>query len=335
MNENTVKKTLSIVVPTYNLKEKIIDLIESFNFDTHDFSDVEVLIINDGSTDSTQKFAEKCQMKYPRTIRVINKKNGGHGSAINTGIELASGKYFKVIDGDDIVNDNNFEQLLLFLRQTNSDLILTPYCKLFMDDSSTEICEVINQELKYEVQYSFVDVLDKINTFGLHSSTFKTSILKENNIHVDEKVFYDDTQYSVYPVPFISTVSFTRKYVYVYRLGFEEQSMNIDNRWKRRNQLEHVVMNIVRFFEDTPDSVIKEKYINRFTSECVLCVYDLYLCKGETQNDKKQLANFDRNLKNISKGIYETTFNKKTYMLRKSKFLLYGALRKAYVKNKK
>ena len=61
---------------------------------------MEILIVDDGSTDGTAAIADEYAEKHPSVVRVIHKENGGHGSAVNTGIENASGLYFKVVDSD-------------------------------------------------------------------------------------------------------------------------------------------------------------------------------------------------------------------------------------------
>ena len=72
--------------------------------------EVEILIINDGSTkDNTKEIAEKYQREYPTICKAINKENGGHGDAVNYGLANATGKYFKVVDSDDWVDEKMFE----------------------------------------------------------------------------------------------------------------------------------------------------------------------------------------------------------------------------------
>ena len=95
--------------------------------------DFEILIINDGSTDSTSaigKMYEQLTTVNGRSIvKLIDKENGGHGSGINKGIELATGKYFKVVDADDWVDEEQYDKLLKNLIHEDADLVLTDYCE--------------------------------------------------------------------------------------------------------------------------------------------------------------------------------------------------------------
>ena len=93
-------KLLSIAIPSYNSEGYLANCIESL---LPGGEDVEILIINDGSTDATAAIADEYAAKYPTIVKAVHKENGGHGSAVNMGIDKATGLYFKVVDSDDWV----------------------------------------------------------------------------------------------------------------------------------------------------------------------------------------------------------------------------------------
>ena len=104
---------LTIAVPTYNIENYISRCIQSFiSVNPIYYNDFELLIINDGSKDNSVGVVEELIKESNLNIRIINKENGGHGSAVNRGISEAKGKYFKVIDGDDWINKHDFEEFL-------------------------------------------------------------------------------------------------------------------------------------------------------------------------------------------------------------------------------
>ena len=78
--------------------------------------DVEILIVDDGSTDGTGEIADAYERLYPSIVKVIHKKNGGHGSAVNAGLACASGLYYKVVDSDDWVKESAYLKILEVLR---------------------------------------------------------------------------------------------------------------------------------------------------------------------------------------------------------------------------
>ena len=79
-----------------------------------EFSKLDIIVVNDGSTDQTVEITNKYVEKYKQSIRLINKENGGHGSTINTSIKHAKGKYYKILDSDDWVNSENLNRLVAF-----------------------------------------------------------------------------------------------------------------------------------------------------------------------------------------------------------------------------
>ena len=116
-------KLLTVVIPAYNIEKYEEQCLSSF-VKPKALPEIEVLVVNDGSSDRTVEIAEKYVQKYPDIFRVINKENGGHGSTINRGIEEARGTYFKVVDGDDWVDGAAFGKLVRFLHTAKSDFIV-------------------------------------------------------------------------------------------------------------------------------------------------------------------------------------------------------------------
>ena len=95
-------KTLTFVVPAYNMEQYLERCVTSL-LDTPDTSDLEVLIVDDGSSDTTPALADRLQAAHPGVVRAIHQPNKGHGGAVNTGIREAAGMYVKVVDADDWV----------------------------------------------------------------------------------------------------------------------------------------------------------------------------------------------------------------------------------------
>ena len=113
------EKILTVTVPSYNVQAYLEDCLESF-VNSEVMDDIEVLIVNDGSSDDTATIAERYVSKYENTFRLINKENGGHGSTINTGAREARGKYFKVVDEK---GKNFLYNLLELVRKRKEDKI--------------------------------------------------------------------------------------------------------------------------------------------------------------------------------------------------------------------
>ena len=133
-------KLLSIVVPTYNIAQYIDKCIESFKqVDKKYYSTFEVIVVNDGSTDNSLKIVERLIADTQLDIRVITKANGGHGSTINVGINEATGKFFKVIDGDDWIDVSNFEIFIKKLEKADVDLVITDYTEQYIYNQTEKV----------------------------------------------------------------------------------------------------------------------------------------------------------------------------------------------------
>ena len=102
-----MSKILTISVAAYNVENYISNTLESLLVD--DIDDIEILVEDDGGIDNTANIVKEYEEKYPNVVKLIHKENGGYGSTINKSLEIATGKYFKQLDGDDWYDSNNFK----------------------------------------------------------------------------------------------------------------------------------------------------------------------------------------------------------------------------------
>lgn len=107
-------KILSITVPCYNSQEYMRKCIDSLLVGGEE---VEILVVDDGSSDQTLEIAREYEKNYPGIVRAIHQENKGHGGAVNTGLANASGLYFKVVDSDDWLNEEAFKKALQVLKE--------------------------------------------------------------------------------------------------------------------------------------------------------------------------------------------------------------------------
>ncbi len=106
-------RLLSVIIPSYNTEIYLARCLDSLLYHSDILKQLDIIVVNDGSKDHTSEIAQEYQAKFPDTITVINKENGGHGSTINAGIKVAQGKYLKVLDSDDWVNINDFGNFVM------------------------------------------------------------------------------------------------------------------------------------------------------------------------------------------------------------------------------
>lgn len=318
-------KIISVIVPSYNVEKYLDNLLNSF-IDSDVLDDIEILIVNDGSTDKTYEKALDYSNKYPHSIKVINKENGGHGSTINVGIKECLGKFFKVVDGDDWVNSKEFANLVQFLKTNNSDMIVSPFDFYYEKTKTRETYKISFSDKKGEMKFS--SICGNIERIPMHCIVYKSSILKENNITIDEHLFYVDVEYVLYTLKYINTVSVFNESVYVYRLGTDEQSMNKNKLWERRNQHFKVLCSLINYYKKNNFEAEKKKYLIGAIASLAYAQYLIFLEGPINLSTKKELADYDKQLKSMSKEIYYFIKLKKIKVLRYSKFLIYKMIAK-------
>ena len=210
---------LSIIVPVYNVQDYIEQCAKSLLF-FYGKSDVEIIYVNDGSTDET---VARLYESIPKSdnIHVINRKNGGLSAARNTGLKVAKGEYIFFLDGDDFIDSKAFWRLFSNGYTRGADIITGNYSKYYTETS----------EEKEEVAHSigYVPVIGqsfewyKKNTRKISSvvwrSIYKTAIIKIHGHFFHEGVVYEDCEWT--PITYnISNISYYEPlYFYYYRVG--------------------------------------------------------------------------------------------------------------------
>ena len=120
-----MKKILTVVIPTYNMQDYLRRCLDSLIIPEEQMKQLEVLVVNDGSKDSSSAIAHEYQDKYPNTFRVIDKENGNYGSCVNRGLKEATGKYFRILDADDWFDNVELKKFVQSLNYIPSvDVVL-------------------------------------------------------------------------------------------------------------------------------------------------------------------------------------------------------------------
>lgn len=222
-------KLISIVIPSYNSEAYMRKCIESL---LTGGEDVEIIIVDDGSTDNTGKIADEYETIYPNIVKAIHQENGGHGAAVNTGLSAASGIYFKVIDSDDWVKESAYQRILQTLReQTGTDTTLDMLISNFVYEKEGE---KKNKVMRYHfaLPRDRVFTWDEIKHFRkgqyilMHSVIYRTKLLRECGLKLPEHTFYVDNLFVFEPLPYVRNMYYLDVNFYRYYIGREGQSVN-------------------------------------------------------------------------------------------------------------
>lgn len=315
-------KILSIIIPAYNVEKYLRKCLSSMEV-KEILDDVEVLVISDGSTDSTAQIVMEYVNKYPGTYYLYEKENGGHGSTINYGIRHANGKYFKVVDGDDWLNTPKLSEYVNMLKNRDEDIIASDY--LCIQDVTEKILDE-----KYAAddksQYTKTCYISKgqiHNVIKMHSMTIKTGFLKNQGIDIDEHCFYVDAEYITYPIVQTDSVYFYNEFIYMYRLGRNGQSMDIKSMQKRRDQHMHVLESLLRFYENASYPTDEhKKYVERAIAQIVENQFQIYISMGLKKGIFSEMKKWDKDLQKNYPDVYKSTNKKSITMLRNTGYLI-------------
>ncbi len=315
-------KVLAIGVPSYNAEPYLDRGIPTFLHEKL-FDRIEVIIVNDGSTDKTKEIAEKYQSLYPNTVKVINKENGGHGSAVNAALYSTTAKYYKVVDADDWVDTPELIKLVDFLENCDSDIVSNAYNQV--DMLSGESQEINNYNVQYGKEYTLEELDLNSIYLSIHSTTYKTKLLQEHNIRLQEKTFYVDVEYQLLPFEFVNTITFLNEKVYKYMVGNVNQSVNIENFVRRYDNHNRVVLRVLDFLKQAKLSAKQKEYVYGvfekviYTHYALSSIYDTDLERG-----RERSVIFDKILKENNPELYNFVGNKYSNIrkLRKRNFVV-------------
>ncbi len=304
-------KLVSFAVPCYNSAEYMDRCIESL---LKGGEEVEILIVNDGSRDDTARIADEYQAKYPSVIKAIHQENKGHGGAVNTGLQHATGIYYKVVDSDDWVDEAS---LILYLHKirnlvnsgTTPDMVATNYVYEHVEDDSSKI-------MRYTSVFPVEEVCSWEETKGLktsqylmmHAVTYRREMLLECKLQLPEHTFYVDNIYVYYPLPFVKSIYYINTDLYRYFIGRSDQSVNEKVMASRVDQQ----VRVTYFMLDCHNlEEIKEKshvlYKNMFSSLSMMMVIStifLYIAGGRENIEKKE--KLWEHIKQKDKHLYAT-----------------------------
>ncbi len=289
-------KLLSVAIPSYNSEAYMRKCIDSLLVGGED---VEILIVDDGSTDRTGAIADEYEKNYPSIVKAVHKENGGHGSAVNAGLEHASGLYFKVVDSDDWVKESAYFKILEVLRDiTEGDSTLDMLISNFVYEKEGET--------KHKVmKYRHALPQDKIFTWSevkhfhkgqyilMHSVIFRTRLLRECGLKLPEHTFYVDNIFVFEPLPFVRNMYYLDVNFYRYYIGREGQSVNEDIMISRVDQQIKVNKIMVDYLSDNMDRVYTKRKLKNYMVnylEIITVISSILLIRSGTEEnlEKKQ-----------------------------------------------
>lgn len=221
-----MNKLLTLIIPTYNMEKYLHKCLSSLaiNDDTLR-SKLEVLIINDGSKDSSSEIGKDYQSRYPECFRVIDKENGNYGSCVNRGLAEATGKYVKILDADDYFDTDAFVQYLQKLQTLDVDIVLN---HVNLVDEQGGVTAKWHYPIKELETVNYWDYIDNFGWLNMHMVAYKTQNVKALGYKQTEGISYTDQEWIHLPITEVETAFSMPLNLYQYLVGRVGQTMDGD-----------------------------------------------------------------------------------------------------------
>lgn len=196
---------VSVVMPVYNTEKYLKRCLDALVNQTIPHSELEIIAVNDGSTDNSPAILSEYAGKYPELIKVYNKTNGGQATARNLGIRMAKGDYIGFADSDDYVDVTMFDKLYKLALSENADLVECHY------HSMLELPTKEGEQLQYKeigtrgtiTSHEDVRELFLNPQVSPWNKLYRKSILVDNDVFFPEGMIYEDTAFYIKSLPFI------------------------------------------------------------------------------------------------------------------------------------
>ena len=222
-------KDITFTIPCYNSQDYMERCINSL---LKAGEQAEIIIVDDGSTDQTGVIADRYARKYPNIIQVIHQANGGHGAGVNAGLAHATGRYFKVVDSDDWLDEKELQKLLKKIKQwerkgTTVDLVICNYLYDHLYEGRTKRMGYQNVFQENKVcGWKDMGHFRPSQYLVMHALTYRTDVLRKSGVKLPRHTFYVDNIFANQPLPYVTSICYLNLDLYHYFLGREDQSVN-------------------------------------------------------------------------------------------------------------
>ncbi len=210
---------LSIIVPVYGVEKYIDKCLNSLV--KQSLKEIEIIVVNDGTKDNSQKIIDKYVKKYPDKIKSYIKENGGQGSARNYGLKKASGEYIGYVDSDDFVEKDMYKKLYNKAKENNYDIVVCGNYNVSEDYQNKNIDAFINN-YNTDLENIF------FGKMAVWNKIYKRDILIKNKLEFKEKVWYEDLAFTLKAIMNSNTFAFIDEPLYDYLIR-EGSTMNNSN----------------------------------------------------------------------------------------------------------
>lgn len=297
------QKVLSIIVPTYNMEKYLTYCMDSFLIHKN-LNKLEVLIVNDGSTDKSLEIARRYVSRAGDVFKIIDKKNGNYGSCINAALPVATAKYVKVVDADDSVNTGNLDDFVSFLAEHDVDLALSDFT--LVNEERMETKKISYNFGKSILPMEQICSTDRFKDMEMHAVTYRRELLLSSGYFQTEGISYTDQQWIFSPMATVKTVGIFNRPVYQYLIGRAGQTVDPAVKIKKMADRIKCVLDMTIQYEKlhTQVSPAVKAYLDARIRPNVQDIYLTYFTHT-SKIDKALIREFDRKFKAYAPFLYQ------------------------------
>ena len=303
-------KLLSVAIPCYNSEAYMSKCINSLLIGGEE---VEIIIVDDGSSDRTAEIADDYAEKYPTIVKAIHQENGGHGQAVNTGIKNATGLYFKVVDSDDWVNQDAYYEILKTLYDLTRgadtvDLLISNFVYEKQGATRKKVmqyrhCFPTNQIFGWdEVRH-----MKKGQYLLMHSMIYRTKLLHDCGMELPKHTFYVDNLFAFEPLPYVKNLYYLDVNFYRYYIGRQDQSVNETVMISRIDQQIRVTKLMIDYLVGRKSELVKNRRLYQYMRnylEIIMAVSSVLLIRSGTTEHLEKKKELWEYLKGKDKRLY-------------------------------
>ena len=275
---------VSVIIPVYNTEKYLVNCLDSVLNQT--LQEIEIILINDGSTDSSLKIMESYKQKYEDRIQLFSKENGGQAIARNMAIPLCHGEYIGFVDSDDYIEPDMYEKMYAKAKEVDADYVECDYVNVKVNDRGEQerIADYGSRVRAYiDKKDMFIDPM-----LAPWNKIYRTKRLQESGVRFPEGLIYEDTAFCLKAISFIERYVFLPEkcVVHFYR---GTSTMN-QNRALRVADIFSVLRDVIGYYQNKG---ILEEYKEELEYEIVkilLCSSMIRIASISDKTLRKQLC---------------------------------------------
>lgn len=304
-------KVLTVIIPMYNMEKYLRKCLDSLIIEDNElFGTLEVLVVNDGSRDSSSAIAHEYQGRYPDVFRVIDKENGNYGSCVNRGLKEAAGKYVRVLDADDTFDTENFSCFLNYMADKDVDCVISDMMQVDGLGAEKEICRF---NLPEDRSFSLAELGEAVNDLWMHCVCYKAVNLRAMNYRQTEGISYTDQEWICLPMSVCRSLAYFPKVIYRYLVGRDGQTID-PLVWERNFWMEvQGAKEMMKYRDSVHGSMVPDQnFIDLRIKIRMRAIYFAYLIKFSSFSNDELVRDLDSCLMAYDRRMYDD-FSAYTY----------------------